>query len=107
VEVLATRPKGLEGVHLVPNPVGRKGDEGGEVTKVTLVYQPTTGKGAAMAHVYDVSGQRVGYARQDNGQGAMEIEIGGLASGVYLVDFEYLQGNGNLRRKVLRLAVMR
>jgi hypothetical protein len=104
VEVLVAASKALGAeVYAAPNPFK---PEAGQDAVVSVYYKPML-SGRASAKVYDIAGQQVGRALDGANSGLLQIQAGAWTSGIYFIDFEYTDGNGNLKRKVLRLAVVK
>jgi hypothetical protein len=100
LEILATGPSNAGArAWLAPNPASSG--------PVKIFYPVASAGGPARVKAYDLLGQVVARAGDSQGNGTVEMEIGALASGIYLVDLEFQDKAGYPCRKVLRLAVVK
>jgi hypothetical protein len=107
VEVIKAKGEDLGAeVYAAPNPAGMAA-LGSVQTQVSVYYKPVALWGVARVKLYDLSGQVVGGGQDGQGTGRVDVEISSLASGVYLADFEYQDSAGQVRRKVLKLAIVK
>jgi hypothetical protein len=105
VDVLATKIEyPADKVFVAPNPLK---PEAGQTAEVDVYYMPLAIGGRARARVYDVAGQMVGQVEDASNTGILRIDGGAWASGIYFIEFEYLDANGNRMRKIVRLGVVK
>jgi flagellar hook assembly protein FlgD len=92
----------LDSAVVGPNPWGPGHSQGA----AQLRYSPQAGR-QAVARAYNLAGELVSSGIDPQGSGRLSLPMDGLASGIYLIVFEAVDGPARLGRRTLKLAVVR
>jgi hypothetical protein len=79
----------------------------GRNASLSVRFMPAAVLGSPQARLYSLSGELAGQASARAGEGALHFQAGHLASGVYVVVFEYSSPAHQRRRVLLKAVVLR
>jgi hypothetical protein len=86
---------------MAPNPLQGSQSNG----EAVLFWKPAP-RTSGLARLYSLAGELVAVGADANGSGQLRLPVRNLSGGIYLVEFEVLEGQAVLGRRALKLAVV-